>query len=568
VGLVRWGLAFELEDALTRHSARLAAFAFAPVAAAILTLAGDEIQGADQTRSPHLFKTADDCMACHNNLRSPSGEDVSIGASWRGSMMANSARDPYWQAAVRRETLDHPTAAAAIQDECSKCHMPMARTEATAGGREGEVFAHLPVGKGATRDDRLAHDGVSCTICHQITEEKLGTPASFTGGYVVSAARPLGKSPRTADARPIFGPFEVDKGLTAIMHSATEFRQAEASHIRQSELCATCHTLFTKALGPRGELIGEIPEQVPYLEWRHSAFPGERRGCQSCHMPPVETEMPISSVLGQPRAGLARHGFVGGNAFMLRMLNRYREELAVASLAGELDEAIRQAGVNLQTASAAVTVERVDVSGMRLNVDVGVRNLTGHKLPTGYPSRRAWLHVRIRDRAGRPVFESGAVTPTGSIEGNDNDIDAAKFEPHYAEVREPGQVQIYESVMGDPAGVPTTGLLTGVRYLKDNRIVPRGFEKASAAADIAIVGGAAEDADFADGTDRVRYSVDVAGTEGPWQVDVELRFQSVGFRWADNLKKYDASEPRRFVSYYDAMSAASSEILARASATR
>ena len=45
---------------------------------------------------------------------------------------------------------------------------------------------------------------------------------------------------------------------------------------------------------------------------------------------------------GQPRKGLARHAFVGGNAFMLRMLNRYRDELAVAALPEELDEAVRQ----------------------------------------------------------------------------------------------------------------------------------------------------------------------------------------------------------------------------------
>jgi hypothetical protein len=45
-------------------------------------------------------------MVCHNSLVTPSGEDVSIGTSWRGSMMANSSRDPYWQASVRRETLD------------------------------------------------------------------------------------------------------------------------------------------------------------------------------------------------------------------------------------------------------------------------------------------------------------------------------------------------------------------------------------------------------------------------------------------------------------------------------
>src|SRR5207253_1713736 len=55
-----------------------------------------------------LFKTGDNCMACHNSLTAPSGEDVSIGIAWRASIMANSARDPYWQAGVRREIIDHP----------------------------------------------------------------------------------------------------------------------------------------------------------------------------------------------------------------------------------------------------------------------------------------------------------------------------------------------------------------------------------------------------------------------------------------------------------------------------
>src|SRR5437667_6622063 len=67
------------------------------------------------------FQTSDRCMACHNNLVTPSGEDVSIGIAWRATMMANSARDPYWQAGVRRETLDHPEAAKLIEDECSIC---------------------------------------------------------------------------------------------------------------------------------------------------------------------------------------------------------------------------------------------------------------------------------------------------------------------------------------------------------------------------------------------------------------------------------------------------------------
>ncbi len=44
-----------------------------------------------------------------------------------------------------------------------------------------------------------------------------------------------------------------------------------------------------------------------------------------------------------------------------------------------------------------------------------------------------------------------------------------RFEPHYAEIRNAGQVQIYEAIMADSKGAVTTGLLHAVRYLKDNR---------------------------------------------------------------------------------------------------
>src|SRR5215472_15594504 len=51
------------------------------------------------------FQTSDRCQACHNGLTTPTGEDISIGVSWRSSIMANSGRDPYWMASVRRETI-------------------------------------------------------------------------------------------------------------------------------------------------------------------------------------------------------------------------------------------------------------------------------------------------------------------------------------------------------------------------------------------------------------------------------------------------------------------------------
>ena len=515
-----------------------------------------------RARAPHaapVFDTSHNCVACHNGLLTSSGEDISLGTAWRATMMANSARDPYWQASVRREAIDHPSALHAIEDECSVCHMPMARTLAVANGQAPQIFAHLSAGALGTPDALLAADGVSCTVCHQITADGFGTPASFTGGYVVNTAGPV-------TGRPVFGPFPVDAGRARLMHSATTFVPAESAHVRQSELCATCHTLYTKALGPDGTVVGQLPEQVPYLEWRHSAFRAER-SCQSCHMPVVTEPTRVASVMGQPRDGVARHNFRGGNFFMLRMLNRYRVELGVEALPQELDAAVNTTLEHLRSESASLTIDRAALSGRRLTADVAIDNLAGHKLPTAYPSRRAWLHVTVRDRSGAVVFESGAVGADGAIHGNANDEDPARLEPHYAEISNPEDVQIYESVMRDSAGVPTTGLLKGIGYIKDNRLLPRGFDKRTAEKDVAVHGAAADDGDFTAGGDRVRYVVSVSSAEGPFQLQAVLRYQPIGFRWAENLKTYDAPEPRRFVGYFQSMSAASSAVLAHGTVT-
>jgi hypothetical protein len=507
-----------------------------------------------------IFQSADDCVACHNGLTSSSGEDVSIGFAWRASMMANSSRDPYWQAAVRRETIDHPEAVGTIEDECSTCHMPMARARAKASGGRGEVFAHLPIGARATRDAELAADGVSCTVCHQIDRDRLGTPASFTGNF--SIANPV-SGPRT-----MLGPFEVDRGRTALMRSASGATPGEAHHIQQSELCATCHTLFTTALGQKGEAIGSLPEQVPYLEWRHSSFRG-RQSCQACHMPVVDHPTPISSVVGEPRDGLSRHRFVGGNFFVLRMLNANRGALGVAALPAELDAAAGATLQQLQANTASISIGDVTVREGRLRFDVAVSNRTGHKLPTGYPSRRAWLHVTVRDSQGRAVFESGAVDGRGAIAGNDQDQDPLRVEPHYDRIDAAGQVQIYESVMVDSSGAPTTGLLHAVRFVKDNRLLPDGFDKRAADADIAVRGEALDDETFDAGGDRVTYDVVVAGAApGALGIEVELRYQPIAFRWAHNLASYDAAETRRFVAFYEQMASESSVVLAKATASR
>jgi hypothetical protein len=499
-----------------------------------------------QSDDPHaaldiaLFQTSAQCIACHSNLTGPDGADISIGTTWRASMMANSARDPYWHAAVRREVTDHPAAQAAIEDKCSTCHMPMAHVTAAAGGGLSEVFSNIESMR-VDQEGHLAADGVSCTVCHQIQPDKLGSETSFTGGFLIDTALPL-------DERTIYGPHVVDAGRQRVMQSATGFLPQPAQHLKESELCATCHTLYTESLDTEGNEVGRLPEQVPYLEWLASDF-RETRSCQDCHMPVIEDDTAISSVLGQPRPAFSQHVFRGGNAFMLSVLNKYRGELGVKALPKELDSTIRRTRQFLGNETARLRIDMPRFTGDSLAFDVEIQSLTGHKLPTAYPSRRVWLHVTVTDSRGSVIFESGAVRTDGSIVGNANDGDPLTYEPHYQEITRPDQVQIYEPILVDWQGRVTTGLLYGASYIKDNRLLPTGFDKRSAGPDIAVAGAALEDQDFVAGGDRIRFRIaGVARDEV--RVEAELLYQSIGYRWAENLADYSAAETDRFVGYY------------------
>jgi hypothetical protein len=520
------------------------------VVAALLGCVGAAAQPAQSA-----FVTSAQCIACHAQLTAAAGDDVSIGHDWRATMMANAARDPYWHAAVRREVLDHPAAQTAIEDKCATCHMPMARFDAAQAGGHGEVFANLAAD---APQHGLATDGVSCTVCHQISAEGLGEPASFDGGFRIEPAR---------DARVAFGPHEVDVGRQSVMRSAASFVPSVGSHIQSSELCATCHTLFTTALDDDGRPIGELPEQVPYQEWLHSEY-RTTNSCQSCHMPEVAGDAPIASVLAQPRQRVSQHTFLGSNAFVLTLLGKYRGELGVAALPQELALSAAETRRFLATRSAALTVAAAQRTGDGLDLTLDISSLTGHKLPTAYPSRRVWLHVVVKDRNGATVFESGALRDDGSIGGNDNDVDGARFEPHYDVLTAPDDVQIYEAIMVDSQNAVTTGLLRGVRFVKDNRLLPRGFDKATAEEVFAVRGEAGADADFVGGGDRVRYRIALGtAAAAPLVVEAELLYQSIAFRWAENLSAYTAEEPQRFGRYYAENAAESAVRLAAAAAT-
>jgi hypothetical protein len=306
---------------------------------------------------------------------------------------------------------------------------------------------------------------------------------------------------------------------------------------------------------------------MPYQEWLASDF-RNKQSCQNCHMPVVEEPVRITVALGKYREGMARHTFLGGNFFMLRMLNKYRADLGVKALPEEFDRAALKTIDHLQSQTARISIDRVEAGGGRLQAELTVQNMSGHKFPTAYPSRRAWITLRVRDRDNRVVFESGRLNSNGSIQGNDNDADPLRFEPHYSEINSPEQVQIYEDIMVGPDNVPTTGLLTAVRFIKDNRLLPQGFDKRSVDRQIAPQGEAVNDNDFLGGGDKIRYSITLGNAQGPFQVEAELWFQPISYRWANNLKSYKAMEPERFTRYYDAMSSGSALMLVRSVVTR
>jgi hypothetical protein len=529
--------------------------------AGLLAVVGSSLTAKKKAHDvPVLFETSDQCMACHNGLVSAAGRDVSIASSWRASMMANSARDPYWQGAIRREVLDHPTAREAIEGECSICHMSMARFTAHAGGQEGRVFAHLPVGAGQEPLDRLAADGVSCTMCHQIQPDGLGTPESFVGGFVVDTTTPFGE-------RAIFGPYDVDDGLVRVMSSASSFVPEKQLHIQESALCGSCHTLYTKSLDAEGNVVGELAEQMVFLEWEHSAFPGAS-SCQDCHMRTVPGSVAIASVWADPREGFSEHVFRGGNFLVTRLLAKHGAELGTGATPAELTRSADETIAHLGSSSSRVSLAAASIEDGTLTTTVVIENLAGHKLPTAYPSRRVWIHLVVRDAGGNVMFESGALNPDGSITGNANDDDASRFEPHHQQIADPGQVQIYEAILGAPDGSVTTGLLTATQYLKDSRLLPQGFDRTTADADIAVAGAASADPDFIDGGDRVLFTIPTGGAKGPFTIAVELLYQPIGYRWAHNLEGYDeAPEPGRFVGYFEAVADQSAVVLAAASAS-
>ncbi len=362
---------------------------------------------------PH-FELGEKCALCHSySSRSSSQQDlagrpVAAYDLWQSSMMAQSARDPYWRAVLSAEIERTPNQKAHLEDVCTRCHTPMAAPFPTSP--DGEILALL---KKDSQRSHLGLDGVSCTLCHQIADKNLGQPESFTGRFELNA-----------DSL-IYGPHAQPTTMPMQRHVA--YTPTHAPHILKSALCATCHTVITEAVTAEGALTDHaFHEQAPYLEWRNSEFNDERdqprptaRSCQSCHLPTTDEDgIPIKTMLAhnpggrdfpflKPREPFGRHTLVGGNAFMTQLLRDNAQELGIKVPRTAFDASLAEIRRMLRAQTATIDIGQIEREGSCWRVPITVTNLTGHKFPTAYPSRRAWIQVKVYDRNSQLVFVSG-----------------------------------------------------------------------------------------------------------------------------------------------------------------
>ena len=588
------------------------------------------------------YVTSDQCWGCHSGVAhitqgldsvssmvaadgelapgSPRYADVSSWGEWSVSMMGLAGRDPVFRA-QREWEADHRSACANdITDLCYKCH-------GAAGQRQlhqdapAQKFGHdmvyalpdAPNGKYGA----LARDGVTCTVCHQISAKDLGTPASYTGGFTPTAPDDL------------VGPYATDVRVDPMKRTLGKKPAGEGGRdkIQQSSaLCGSCHAVRLP-VRKVGSCVDErfVYEQATFQEWRNSSYRknddfvtdeghdgAAPKSCQDCHMPPqfagaelikriasIEDALfPTANLEGVPdlhvgvnlvdRKPFSRHQLNGINLFALSMFAQAPRVFGLADYdyqSNQYGEPTRLQMANalaggraLADATAAVEIGAPAIVGGNLEFTVKVTNKAGHRLPSGVAFRRAFLVVAVEDAAGQALWVSGRTNAAGALLGRDGKVLASEFnattpEPHHQTILNEDEVQIYEERVTDSAGQLTTSFLGIYNAIKDNRLLPTGWKAGFAATmengqvpDGLEPHGVSGDPEYpSDGTaacgcDIVTYKVPLSGITTHARVRAGLRYQALPpyyLRDRFSIALPDSKRLYQIASHLDTKSAAS-----------
>jgi hypothetical protein len=491
-----------------------------------------------------LFAASGECKGCHGydpaELASitSEGEDINVVDDWRATMMANSAKDPFWRAKVSHESMVTTSLQDEIESSCTDCHAPLGFYNAMHLGMPHYTMEDLKL-------DSVALDGVSCGACHQISPDGVGL--TFSGidiNYVQDT---------------IYGQYE--DPFAGPMQSFVGFLPVYSEHIQKSEVCASCHTLITETLGLDGIPNGsEFVEQATYHEWVNSSYNVEDESameCQTCHMTRVDDDIVIASnllFLG-PRNPFFKHDIVGGNSFMLEMMKEHRDTLDIRASGAQYNSVISSTLDMLQNRSVDMLLSEVERTSDTIYVDVELTNKAGHKFPSAYPSRIAYVQVLAITAEDDTLFRSGMLDDEYELIERDDE-----YEQHYDHIVSESEVQIYELVMGDETGAETTVLSQADYALKDNRLAPFGFTDTHYTYDtVAYVGEVLLDNDFnidgdgvqGTGKDLISYHIPLAGYSGSIEIQARVFYQVTPPRWLESMFEYSSEDIDLFQWMYE-----------------
>ncbi|MEM9303042.1 MAG: hypothetical protein AAGE01_13075 [Pseudomonadota bacterium] len=505
---------------------------------------------------PGPFLTSDQCMGCHDatisNAGTPNmlipkpgaeGIDINVSpyAEWRASPMGLAGRDPIFFSQLQSETNNLPELTACIENTCLHCHgvmgqrtfsMDTERSDAECKDLFVDPPADVPFGdpfrlsqvtrwqndgNQPARYGDLARDGISCTVCHHISDDDLDSENRFTGNF------PTGPNDE------FYGPYEdvVEKPMQHALGTTPK----HGAQIKDSALCSTCHNILLPVLSNQGQpiVVGTIDgqalthsyEQTTGLEWQNSKFAqaGSFESCQDCHLPhefggepvtpieianiesnefaPTDNRLPDPEITLTPRKEYGRHALHGLNLFLNQMFQQFPVILGIRQIdyAGSIEPSTQPALVTAaESMTAMATEETAELSILQLDLDpsgrvvadVRVLNRAGHYLPSGVGFRRVFLEFVVEGRDGL-LWASGRTNGLGVIlDGTSDRVldteygadDSTAFQPHYETITAGDQVQIYQELIKDSDGILTTSFLRRAHTVKDNRLRPEGFDVA------------------------------------------------------------------------------------------
>ncbi|MFY9609629.1 MAG: tetratricopeptide repeat protein [Blastocatellia bacterium] len=341
------------------------------------------------------FFRAARCLACHQDTH----------AAWAQSLHRNAAREPFY-----RESADILLRTRGIEftRHCESCHTPVALFSGALTRNSGKKEAPFTA---------LDDEGVTCSVCHSITEARLDGTGSFTIRRPALVAR--------EDGTPVFDDFTDKQILDDVPgHKRAVMRPL----LRSPEFCATCH----KVVSPP-DLNGykNIKGFSAYDEWQQSGASHEsiqpfywreaRADCRACHMPRIASRNDRAAKKGM----IASHRWPGANTAAPLFYGQDEQVEVIRNFLSSNVIAVDIFALRLEATNEVIAPLESEVDNrialkpdeqVVVEVVLANRNAAHSFPPEVRDLYEAWVELEAIDESGKTIFLSGYLKSDGMLD--------------------------------------------------------------------------------------------------------------------------------------------------------